>query len=575
MVLALGAAACGGSREQGHSRGGTPAVGKRGGTLVALWGGDVDSVDPGITYAQGGTQIVRATQKTLYRPKVDDEAVTQPDLARSRPEVSADGCHVELELKRGVRFSPPVGREVTSADVEYAIERGFFRSVNNGYAGAYFGTLRGAKPGVRPGTRIPGIATPDDHTIVFELAHGPGSPRCAGGMLAAALAMPITAPVPRDYALRFDDEPSSAYGRHQLATGPYMVESDRSGKVIGYVPGERIHLVRNPNWDPRLDDRPAYVDDIEIREGNTDATVLSRRVLAGESMINGDQPPPPAVLRQVLQQHSRQVQLVPSGGARWVAMNTTIPPFDDVDVRRAVVAGFDREAMRLAAGGTASGALPTHFLPPGMRGFAEAGGLAGPGLDFLSRPRGDLRLAAAYFRRAGFASGRYEGDQTLLMVGENEGVGADVAQVAQEQFRKLGFHVRLRRFSQITVFTKFCGVTSAHVAICPSVGWVKDFADPQTFLDPTFNGDRILESGNSNWSQLDDAALNERMRQAALLTDPAARGRAWGGIDADITRLAPGVPWLWPEQANLRSENVVGTVDEDNAVWALADMWIR
>ena len=43
-----------------------------GGTLIALWAGDVDNIDPGMTFAQGGTQIVRATQKTLYRPKVDD-----------------------------------------------------------------------------------------------------------------------------------------------------------------------------------------------------------------------------------------------------------------------------------------------------------------------------------------------------------------------------------------------------------------------------------------------------------------------------------------------------------------------
>jgi peptide/nickel transport system substrate-binding protein len=103
-------------------------------------------------------------------------------------------------------------------------------------------------------------------------------------------------------------------------------------------------------------------------------------------------------------------------------MNTTIPPFDDVNVRRAVVAGFDREAMRLTFGGDVSGDIPTHFLPPGIQGFDEAGGLEGQGLDFMARPRGDLDLAAEYFRRAGFAAGRYDGEETLLMVGENQGV---------------------------------------------------------------------------------------------------------------------------------------------------------
>ena len=112
-------------------------------------------------------------------------------------------------MKPGVRFSPPANREVTSADVKYAIERGFFNSVNSGYAGTYFGSLRGAKVGAEPGTTIPGITTPDAHTIVFDLERHAGSSLCAGGILAGALIMPLTAPVPREIAER------STPGRHR------------------------------------------------------------------------------------------------------------------------------------------------------------------------------------------------------------------------------------------------------------------------------------------------------------------------------------------------------------------------
>ena len=307
--------------------------------------------------------------------------------------------------------------------------------------------------------------------------------------------------------------------------------------------------------------------------GNDDATLMSTRVLEGESMIGGDQPPP-AVLRRALAEREAQIEFVPSGGARWIAMNTTIPPFDNVDVRRAVVAAFDREAMRLTFGGKVSGDVPTHFLPPGLPGFDEAGGFEGPTLDFMSRPRGDLALSAEYFRRAGYPSGRYEGDETFLMVGENEGVAADAALVAEEQFAKLGFDVRLRRFSTGTMFGR-CSIPSAAVAICPSVGWLRDFADPQTFLAPTFSGENILESGTANWSQLDDPGLNEQMRRAALVTDRAERAQAWADIDARITRLAPAIPWIWLKQANIRSENVVGTIDEATALWSLAHTRLR
>jgi peptide/nickel transport system substrate-binding protein len=161
------------------------------------------------------------------------------------------------------------------------------------------------------------------------------------------------------------------------------------------------------------------------------------------------------------------------------------------------------------------------------------------------------------------------------MVGENVGVRGAAAKVAQQQFARLGFHVRLRRFSLATVFGKFCGVPAANVAICPNVGWLRDFADPQTFLNPTFNGDHIVQAGNNNWSQLDDRTLNRRMRDAALVTDSVKRARAWADIDKEITRLAAAIPWLWLKQANIRSENVVGTIDEDAAAWSLAHMRIR
>ena len=198
--------------------------------------------------------------------------------------------------------------------------------------------------------------------------------------------------------------------------------------------------------------------------------------------------------------------------------------------------------------------------------------MKGPGSTSCRGPRGDLRLAAEYFRRAGFPSGTYDGGETLLMVGENVGVSANAALVAQQQFEKLGFDVRLRRVSTRTMFGKFCGIPRAAVAICPNVGWVKDSAEPQAFLGPTFNGDHIVASGTANWSQLDNAGLNRRMADAALVVDPAERAQAWGEIDKEITRLAAAIPWLWPNWANLRSENVVGTIDAATALWSLAHL---
>src|SRR5207247_3389413 len=130
-----------------------------------------------------------------YKP---DSVDTVPDLAATMPTVAKDGKTVTVKLRRGVRFSPPVNREVTSRDVKYAIERGFASSVANGYVGTYFGGLVGAPKQATSGVPdIPGIETPDPHTIVFRLTK-------PSGVFIGALGMLITAPVPPEYARPFD-----------------------------------------------------------------------------------------------------------------------------------------------------------------------------------------------------------------------------------------------------------------------------------------------------------------------------------------------------------------------------------
>ena len=568
LALALAGAVltgCGGGGSSEKDAGGKASVeGKQGGKLTMLWTDDVDNIDPGITYYQMGYMVSYATQRPLYSWKPDDGETPVPDLAESDPQVSEDGRTVTVKIRDGVRFSPPVNREVTSEDVKYAIERGFFNTVNNGYAGAYFGDLVGAAPGVKPGTEIKGIRTPDDRTIVFKLSRG------SGGVLAGALALPLSAPVPEDYAAKFDRQNPSMYGQNQVATGPYMIENDASGKAIGYEAGRSIHLVRNPNWDKATDYKPAYVDEIDMPQGNDDTTVAGRRVVEGDGLVSGDWSAPPSILSQVVKRQKDQLLLVPSGSARYVSMNTTIEPFDDVNVRRAVVAGFNREALRLVRGGELLGDIPTHMIPPGMPGFEESGGYDGFGLDFMAAPGGDPALAAEYFKEAGYASGKYEGDEELLMVGTSEGVAQKTAEVAKENFEQLGFKVRLRLVTQDAMYTKFCNVPSAKVAICPNVSWGKDFGDPQTILDPTFNGDHIIPQMNSNWPQLDVPEINRAMDDAAVLSDPKERAQAWARINRMITEQAPLISWVWDKQTLLRSADVNGAVSEFNAQWDLA-----
>jgi peptide/nickel transport system substrate-binding protein len=546
-ALALVAAACGGSGTQSGAGGNA----KKGGTITVLSAGDVDHIDPGQMYLQFSYETGYVTQRPLfaYKPDSVDEV---PDLAASLPTVSADGKTVMVKMRRGVRFSPPVNREVTSADVKYAIERGFASSVANGYVGTYFGNLVGAPKGATSGVPdIPGIQTPDRHTIVFRLKR-------PSGVLQGALGMLITAPVPPEYARKFDAKTTSDYGTHQVATGPYMIQNNRSGKLTGYQPGRRIVLVRNPNWNASTSWRPALADRVTFREGFQDPTVMTRMILNGEADVNGDTPPPPAELRSITTNPSEKDQLTftPQGGSRYVSLNTAKPPFDNKFVRMAVAYALDRNAMRLTRGGPIDGRIATHFMDPSFtdKGFDQAGGAAfnpfpSPGFS------GDVAKAKAMLRKAGFSNGMFSG-AALTQVADNTPPGSDTARVVANSLAKIGMRVRTISVTHATMFTRFCNVPKQEPNICPNTGWIADFHEPQAMLDATFNGKHILPVNNSNWPQLNDPRINALMDKAETILDPQQRYAAWGRIDQLVTETAVAIPFIWETAPTLFSDHV-------------------
>jgi peptide/nickel transport system substrate-binding protein len=192
-----------------------------------------------------------------------------------------------VHIKTGVHYAPPVNRAVEAQDIKYAFERAFSKEVPSGYAGTYFNSIVGtpAKANTGDVKPISGIETLDDSTIVFHLKT-PSAP-----LISQALVMPITVPVPKEYAVTYDRSTPSKYDQHVAFTGPYMVKNDpKTGKVTGRVPGKSIDIVRNPNWDKSSDYRPAYLDAIFIQEGNTDVASASRRELAGTAWSAATRP---------------------------------------------------------------------------------------------------------------------------------------------------------------------------------------------------------------------------------------------------------------------------------------------
>ena len=404
---------------------------------------------------------------------------------------------------------------------------------------------------------VSGIETPDDQTLVINLTEPSGI--IADG---SALGMPCTVPIPKDYAQKYDEGKQSTYGQHQVFTGPYMIENDGKGKITGYEPSKRLVLVRNPSWDKDTDFKPAYFDRI-VETCCSDATVAARKTLSDQGYLSGDYAAPPtAVLKQALSSRKDQISVEPSGGNRYISLNTTVKPLDNVNVRRAISAVIDRNALRQTRGGPTLGTTATHFMPPGIAGYEEAGGVEGPGFDFTSNPKADVALAKQYMQKAGYENGMYDGPP-LLTVADNESPAKETAEAFQSQVAKIGIKLQLRQLPHATANSKYCLVPKSNTAICPNLGWGHDFFAAQSFIDPLFNGKNIVQSGNVNTAEVNDPELNAQIDEAKQITDPerggAGLGRPRQGSDGPVLlhHLAVGQQHRPPVEQHERSQQQV------------------
>jgi len=571
VVVAATIAACGGSSRSSTLSGASGALkpaldgsgenlvdGVRGGTLTVYDHTDFQTMDPGEVYNTIDEEVVLATQRPLFTYVPNQSQQLSPDLASGPAIVSADGETVTVHIKPGVYFSPPVNREVTSADVAYAIERGANPNVANPYFGAYFDDIVGASTAT--GGPIPGIITPNRYTIVFRLT-GP-----YGTLFADALSMPLTAPVPKQFAAPLDARKPTSYGSiYLVATGPYMLKANPQGKFlgIGYQPGEWATLVRNPNWNPHTDRRPAYLDQIDIKIGG-DPTVIGRQVLTGSDAVQNDAVAA-SVVTLAYQHYYHQLVAVPGAGLYYVTLDNRQGPFSNINVRKAMWAALDRRGMIEVSGGELTAQLGTHFIYPGSAGYELAGGQAGPPVDYNRFPTGNMALAAQYMKAAGYPSGRYTGTATVEVVGVTGDPYANVATIVNQTLRNLGFKTNFRLVTQPAMFSKFCGVPAEKIDVCPNAGWTRDFADPQTILDPTFAGYHIIPTGNSNFGQVNNPQINTAMKGAEKIVGESARARAWANIDRMLVGIAAAVPWAFIINPTIESGNVRGINDDANA----------
>ncbi|MFD7440496.1 ABC transporter substrate-binding protein [Streptomyces sp. NPDC059909] len=563
VTTACGGGDDGGNKGKGGAAGFNAAVNKvanasdkKGGELKFIGSQDADSWDPQRGYYGFMWDFARYYTRQLVSFKaVPGEGSTElvSDLATDTGKVSADGLTYTFTLKDGVNWED--GKPITSKDIKYGIERIWAQDVISGgpiylqqvldpkgeYKGPYKDTSAD-KLGLKA------IETPDDKTIIFKLP-------VANGDFLQMLAMPAASPV------RQDMDTKAKYGLKPFSSGPYKWQE--------YTPNKSMLLVRNDKWDAKTDTiRKALPDKISVKL-TTNADDMDNRLIEGEYDLDLNATGVGAAARaKVLQQHKENADNPQTGFIRYAVFPQTV--IDNVECRKAIIYAADSKSLQTARGGPqAGGDIATNMLPPAIKG-------ADPKADPYGKLGGKPDVAKA--KEALKKCGKPNGFKTTIAVRNNKKVEIATAESLQQSLKAVGIDAQIDQFD---------GAQTSGIIGSPKVvkekgygiiimGWGADFPTGQGFMQPLVDGRFILQSGNNNFSELNDPAINGLFDQALKETDPDKAGEFYKQINTKVSEAAVYLPFTHEKNIIWRSSRLtnVYTADAYNGRYDYASLGV-
>jgi len=237
-------------------------------------------------------------------------------------------------------------------------------------------------------------------------------------------------------------------------------------------------------------------------------------------------------------------------------MNTTVAPFDDLHVRKAVNYIINKDALLRIRGGPDFGTVASHIIPPTMSGALPAS------YDPYATPghRGDLAKAQAEMKLS-----KYDPQQdgmcdvaackNVFHVTDSADPYPQLTASMSQDLAKIGITLKTRALDRGTMYN-FYSTPAKKVAIGSGAGWGKDYADSLTFIDPLFNGANIQPTGNVDYSMVNDPTVNSDIAKCKALTG-SDRASCWADIDKYLMEnVVPWVPWRWGAHHQLFSNRL-------------------
>jgi len=571
-ALAMVVTACGGSSSGGNgsnpapsSSGSTAATGftkistnsggtpSTGGVLNVLATGDVDYLDPNITYYSLGYSVARLFSRQLYSYKAVEGQQTDyvPDLATGAPDVSSDGLTVKVTIKSGVNWNTSPPRQVTAADAVRGLKvtcnpaqpmgglpdfESFivgFKQFCDGFAKV--GQTAGAIAKYMDSNNFAGASVDpsDPQTVVYKLTQ-------PVTFFPNMLALPAFSPRPKESEAYVPASADNA--QHTISDGPYQVQT--------YNPAKLLVFERNKAWDASTDPlRKAYVDTIKITETN-DVEQAQKQLQAGiasaDLAFNGV-PATDAVTLLASNDPNINVESEIASNP-YVLFNTVSPnnngALKKVAVRQALSYALDRANLIQDAGGDKLNVPLTHVLPIQIQGSK----------DFDLYPHNEAKA-----KQMLAANGASHLTLTFLYRPSST-TSTKMFQTVQADLKKVGVTVKGLGAGDAPFYTKYLqnpdsakrGDWDLSLA-----GWGPDWYGNAalSFFSPLFDG-RVLPPTSSDFGLFNDPTLNNLIDQAAKATDLNTALNLWGQADQEVMKQAAFFPISDPNEALYHASQV-------------------